>query len=104
MQTMSVLPVCNLKDLHVLYHSTRAGGCVIKSCESSPKRTLQRVLTWTLEPDPIYQMDEVLCERRLASQQQLQWRCSETSSLQISVLRQGSCIRWSQEHGTQLSI
>jgi hypothetical protein len=42
---------------------TRAGGCVIKSCESIT--TIYSV--FYLEPDPVCQMDEVLCQRRLAS-------------------------------------
>lgn len=36
-----------------------------------------------LEPDPVYQMGEVLCERRLAFRQGRQRRCSETGPLQI---------------------
>jgi hypothetical protein len=87
---MLVLPACNLKDLHVLYHSEPRAECDTSRwlCDQlvnpSPKRTF---CVFYLEPDLLYQMSEVLCERRLASQQRRQLRCSETGPLQTLTVR-----------------
>jgi hypothetical protein len=96
MQTMPVLPVCNLKDLHVLYHTERDTSrwlCDQNLVNPSPKFTA----CFTLSLTQSVRWTKFFVNAVLPPNSDV----NGVAQRPVLCTYQGSCLRRSQRHGTQ---